>query len=95
MRLVQRHGRIDRIGSPHNRVFLRTIFPAERLDQLLKLEQRILYIDQMWLLHNVLWVGRDPGIDRNALSLGGGYPITGEACDGSEHTQAFRRSRLT
>jgi hypothetical protein len=42
MRLVQRHGRIDRIGSPHTRVFLRTIFPAERLDQLLNLEQRIL-----------------------------------------------------
>jgi len=42
MRLVQRHGRIDRIGSKHNRVFLRTIFPAERLDQLLNLEQRIL-----------------------------------------------------
>ena len=42
MRLVQRHGRIDRIGSPHTRVFLRTIFPAQRLDQLLNLEQRIM-----------------------------------------------------
>jgi Helicase conserved C-terminal domain len=42
MRLVQRHGRIDRIGSPHARVFLRTIFPAQRLDQLLNLEQRIM-----------------------------------------------------
>lgn len=42
MRLVQRHGRIDRIGSPHSRVFLRTIFPSDRLDQLLNLEQRIL-----------------------------------------------------
>lgn len=42
MRLVQRHGRIDRIGSPHDRVFIRTIFPADRLDRLLKLEQRIL-----------------------------------------------------
>ena len=42
MRLVQRHGRIDRIGSPHRRVFLRTIFPADRLDRLLNLEQRIL-----------------------------------------------------
>jgi len=42
MRLVQRHGRIDRIGSPHKRVFLRTIFPADRLDRLLNLEQRIL-----------------------------------------------------
>ncbi len=42
MRLVQRHGRIDRIGSPHNRVFMRTIFPVDRLDDLLNLEQRIL-----------------------------------------------------
>ena len=42
MRLVQRHGRIDRIGSPHSRVFLRTIFPVDRLDGLLNLEQRIL-----------------------------------------------------
>ena len=42
MRLVQRHGRIDRIGSPHRRVFLRTIFPVDRLDRLLNLEQRIL-----------------------------------------------------
>ena len=42
MRLVQRHGRIDRIGSPHNRVFMRTIFPVDRLEQLLNLEQRIL-----------------------------------------------------
>ena len=42
MRLVQRHGRVDRIGSTHNRVFLRTIFPADRLDQLLNLEKRIL-----------------------------------------------------
>lgn len=42
MRLVQRHGRVDRIGSPHSRVFLRTIFPADRLDQLLNLEQRIM-----------------------------------------------------
>ena len=42
MRLVQRHGRIDRIGSPHSQVFLRTIFPADRLDDLLNLEQRIL-----------------------------------------------------
>ncbi|QYU70622.1 hypothetical protein J4558_11100 [Leptolyngbya sp. 15MV] len=42
MRLVQRHGRIDRIGSPHKRVFMRTVFPADRLDALLDLEQRIL-----------------------------------------------------
>jgi len=42
MRLVQRHGRIDRINSSHKRVFLRTIFPTDRLNDLLNLETRIL-----------------------------------------------------
>lgn len=42
MRLVQRHGRVDRIGSPHGRVHLRTVFPVDRLDRLLNLEARIL-----------------------------------------------------
>jgi hypothetical protein len=35
MRLVQRHGRVDRIGSPHREVFLRCIFPDAQLDELL------------------------------------------------------------
>jgi hypothetical protein len=41
MRLVQRHGRIDRIGSRHDRVFLRTFFPDAELDRLLNLEHRV------------------------------------------------------
>lgn len=41
MRLVQRHGRIDRIGSPHRDVFLTCFFPDRRLDDLLTLESRI------------------------------------------------------
>ena len=41
MRLVQRHGRIDRIGSRHNEVFLRCVFPDKRLDDLLGLEERL------------------------------------------------------
>lgn len=41
MRLVQRHGRIDRLLSQHKRVFLRTFFPDEVLDSLLKLEERV------------------------------------------------------
>lgn len=41
MRLVQRHGRVDRIGSPHPRVFLRTFFPDQGLDRLLELEHRV------------------------------------------------------
>jgi hypothetical protein len=38
MKLVQRHGRIDRIGSPHARVFIGVFFPAENLDEMLGLE---------------------------------------------------------
>ena len=41
MRLVQRHGRIDRIGSRHSEVFIRCIFPDARLDDLLRLEERL------------------------------------------------------
>ena len=41
MRLVQRHGRVDRINSPHKRVFLRTFFPDKQLDGLLNLEERV------------------------------------------------------
>jgi|694.fasta_scaffold65700_2 hypothetical protein len=41
MRLVQRHGRIDRIGSPHKKVVIGCFFPAENLDKLLKLEETL------------------------------------------------------
>jgi hypothetical protein len=41
MRIVQRHGRIDRIGSKHDYVYLGLFFPAERLDELLALEARL------------------------------------------------------
>lgn len=41
MRLVQRHGRIDRIGSPHRRVYLRCFFPNQQLEALLNLEETL------------------------------------------------------
>lgn len=41
MRIVQRHGRVDRIGSKHDYVFLGLFFPSERLDALLELEARL------------------------------------------------------
>ncbi|MFL2952879.1 MAG: C-terminal helicase domain-containing protein [Candidatus Thalassarchaeaceae archaeon] len=41
MRLVQRHGRIDRINSKHKDVWMRCFFPAEELELLLRLEERI------------------------------------------------------
>ena len=41
MRLVQRHGRIDRIGSPHDDVYIGCVFPDKDLERLLTLEDRI------------------------------------------------------
>ncbi|WP_207204583.1 SNF2-related protein [Sanguibacter massiliensis] len=41
MRLVQRHGRIDRIGSRHAKIHLRSFFPDDHLEELLGLEKRI------------------------------------------------------
>jgi hypothetical protein len=41
MRLVQRNGRIDRIGSTYRDVFIRCFFPDRLLDELLDLEVRI------------------------------------------------------
>ena len=42
-RLTQRHGRIDRLLSPHAEVFIRCFFPAQQsdLDRLLDLENRL------------------------------------------------------
>jgi superfamily II DNA or RNA helicase len=40
-RLVQRHGRLDRIGSRHKEIFLRCVFPDRQLDELLGLEERL------------------------------------------------------
>ncbi len=41
MRLVQRHGRIDRIGSPHKQVYITCVMPARQLEEMLALEDRI------------------------------------------------------
>jgi predicted nucleic acid-binding protein len=41
MRLVQRNGRVDRIGSKHDIVHLYTFFPDQYLDTLLDLEANL------------------------------------------------------
>ncbi|HLH73468.1 MAG TPA: helicase-related protein [Chloroflexota bacterium] len=42
MRIAQRNGRIDRIGSPHTNITLACFFPDTELDRLLGLELRLL-----------------------------------------------------
>ncbi|MCE2941458.1 MAG: helicase-related protein [Gemmatimonadota bacterium] len=63
MRLVQRHGRIDRIGSPHRDVHIVCVFPDAQLDGMLALENRI----RRKLAQAVATVGLDseilPGVD--------------------------------
>lgn len=41
MRIVQRHGRVDRIGSHHDYVYLSLFFPNQMLDEMLGLEARL------------------------------------------------------
>jgi hypothetical protein len=41
MRIVQRHGRVDRIGSEHAEIHLGVFFPTEHLDEFLHLEQTL------------------------------------------------------
>jgi hypothetical protein len=41
MRIVQRHGRIDRIGSKHDIVQMGLFFPSKHLDELLHLEETL------------------------------------------------------
>lgn len=41
MRIVQRHGRVSRIGSPHKTVFLDCFFPDRDLEKMLALESRL------------------------------------------------------
>lgn len=41
MRVVQRHGRVDRIGSRHPHVYVDCFFPTASIDDLLGLEERL------------------------------------------------------
>lgn len=54
IRLVQRNGRIDRIGSPHETVTIYNMFPEDELEKLLRLVarlmERISQIDETGLL---------------------------------------------
>jgi superfamily II DNA or RNA helicase len=54
IRLVQRNGRIDRLGSPHSHIDIYNMFPEDELEQLLhlvqRLTERISQIDDLGLL---------------------------------------------
>jgi len=64
MRIVQRHGRVDRIGSKHDTVQMGLFFPSAHLDELLRLEEtlvRKLAQAEAAVGAGVVLPGRDPG----------------------------------
>jgi hypothetical protein len=68
MRIVQRHGRVDRIGSKHDYVYLGLFFPSQRLDDLLALEERLerkLALADAAVGAGEVLPGRGPGYDVN------------------------------
>jgi ERCC4-related helicase len=64
MRIVQRHGRVDRIGSKHDTVQMGLFFPTAHLDELLRLEEtleRKLAQAEAAVGAGVVLPGRSPG----------------------------------
>ena len=64
MRLVQRHGRVDRIGSTHRNVEIDVFAPAERLDAMLDLMAKI--EKKLGLAHAAM------GVPKTILDMPGG-----------------------
>ncbi len=58
-RMIQRSGRIDRIGSPYNKIFIYNFFPEDELEELLRLVQ---------ILHNKIRdIDSSIGLDQTIL----------------------------
>ncbi len=58
-RMIQRAGRIDRIGSPFNEIFVYNFFPEEELEELLKLVQI--------LQNKIADIDKSVGLDQTVL----------------------------
>ncbi len=85
MRLVQRHGRIDRIGSPHSDVWMTCIFPDAQLDKILRLEERI----RMKLAQASASVGLDSEV------IPGAAAVEMNFADSLEEIERLRREDAT
>lgn len=58
-RMIQRAGRIDRIGSPYKKIFVYNFFPEDELEELLKLVQI--------LQNKIIDIDRSVGLDQTIL----------------------------
>jgi hypothetical protein len=76
MRLVQRNGRIDRIGSPFagDEIFLFNLFPAGELDEILKLYERLL----LKIAHANVSVGMEGPVFEDAAASERNFADTAE-----------------
>ncbi len=99
MRLVQRHGRVDRIGSTHASVEIDVFAPTERLDAMLKLMAKI--EKKLGLAHATLGVPATipdmPGGGQGQLFQDGpdGLEIAAGILDGDDRWLARRGSDTT
>lgn len=99
MRLVQRHGRVDRIGSTHASVEIDVFAPAERLDAMLKLMAKI--EKKLGLAHATLGVPATipdmPGGGQGQLFQDGpdGLEVVAGILDGDDRWLARRGSDTT
>ena len=99
MRLVQRHGRVDRIGSAHTRVEIDVFAPAARLDAMLKLMAKI--EKKLGLAHAALGVPETiadmPGGGQGQLFRDGpdGLEVAAGILDGDDRWLTRRGSDTT
>lgn len=80
MRLVQRNGRIDRLGSPFagEQVYLYNLFPAGELDEILRLYERLL----RKIAHANVSVGMEAPVFEDAAAIERNFADTAEQIRG-------------
>ena len=89
MRLVQRNGRIDRLGSPFagQEIYLYNLFPAGELDEILKLYERLL----RKIAHANISVGMEAPVFEDAAAIERNFADTARA-DPRHRRRGRRRS---
>jgi hypothetical protein len=80
MRLVQRNGRIDRLGSPFagQEIYLYNLFPAGELDEILRLYERLLHK----IAHANISVGMEAPVFEEAAAIERNFADTAEQIRG-------------
>ena len=72
VRVIQRFGRIDRIGSPHKRIRMINYWPAKEMEEYLNLEQ---LVTARAALANAAATGADNALDKDAADAYANYRL--------------------